>query len=115
LTVLVDHAAQARLACVLARDHDGHVVVEDLDREVLPHLAEDLLLLLLDDLAGTVMRVDDVVADLERDALRLAGDVQVLDLLGLDLGDGVLLHRLSPGCRASMDLCVMSAGSGQRG
>ena len=57
---------------VLARDHDGHVVVEDLDREVLALLAEDLLLLLLEDLAGAVVRIDDVVADLELDVLDLA-------------------------------------------
>jgi hypothetical protein len=65
--------------------------VEDLDREVLAHLAQDLLLLLLDDLSGPMMGIDDVVTDLELDALRFAGDVQVLDLLGRCLGDGVLL------------------------
>ena len=69
--LLVDDAAQAGLAGVLARDHDGHVVVEDLDREVLALLAEDLLRFLLEDLAGPVMRVDDVVADLELDVLDL--------------------------------------------
>src|SRR4051812_35565293 len=40
--LLVDDPAQARLAGVLARDHDGHVVVQDLDGEVLAHLAEDV-------------------------------------------------------------------------
>jgi hypothetical protein len=53
--------------------------VEDLDREVLPLLAEDLLLLLLQDLAGPVMRVDDVIADLVLDLLRLPRDLKVLD------------------------------------
>jgi hypothetical protein len=53
--------------------------VEDLDREVLPLLAEDLLLLLLQDLAGPVMRVDDVIADLVLDLLRLPRDLEVLD------------------------------------
>jgi hypothetical protein len=37
-----------------------------------------------------MMRIDDVVADLEVDALGFPGDLQVLDLLGC-LGDGVLL------------------------
>jgi hypothetical protein len=53
--------------------------VEDLDREVLPLLSEDLLLLLLQDLAGPVMRVDDVIADLVLDLLRLPRDLEVLD------------------------------------
>jgi hypothetical protein len=39
--------------------------VEDLDREVLAALAEDLLHLLLEHLARAVMRVDDALADLE--------------------------------------------------
>jgi hypothetical protein len=52
--------------------------VEDLDRQVLAGLPEDLLLLLLEDLAGAVVRIDDVVADLEVDALGL-DDLQVLD------------------------------------
>ncbi|MFL5885544.1 MAG: hypothetical protein ACJ77M_10780 [Thermoleophilaceae bacterium] len=53
--------------------------MEDLDREVLPLLAEDLLLLLLQDLAGPVMRVDDVIADLVLDLLRLPRDLKILD------------------------------------
>jgi hypothetical protein len=53
--------------------------VEDLDREVLPLLTEDLLLLLLQDLAGPVMRIDDVIADLVLDLLRLPRDFEVLD------------------------------------
>jgi hypothetical protein len=53
--------------------------VEDLDREVLALLAENFLLLLLDDLAGPVMRVYDVVADLVLDLLGLPRDLEVLD------------------------------------
>jgi len=83
--------------------------VEDLNREVLPLLAEDLLLLLLQDLAGPVMRVDDVIADLVLDLLRLPRDLEVLDgLLPVCSGNGVL---------QSYALCVevMSAGSDRRG
>jgi len=65
--------------------------VEDLDGEVLPLLTEDLLDLLLEDLAGSVVRIDDVVADLEQDVLDL-GAFEVLDLLCFDyFGNGVLL------------------------
>jgi hypothetical protein len=39
--------------------------VQDLDGEVLALLTEHLLQFLLEDLARPVMRVDDVVADLE--------------------------------------------------
>jgi hypothetical protein len=53
--------------------------VEDLDREVLALLAENLLLLLLQDLAGPVMRVDDVIADLVLDLLGLPRDLEALD------------------------------------
>jgi hypothetical protein len=83
--------------------------MKDLDREVLPHLAEDLLLLLLDDLPGPMMGIDDVVTDAEVDALRLAGDVQVLDLLGRCLGgDDVLLNSgcvRVPDHRAAIHVC----------
>jgi hypothetical protein len=51
--------------------------VQDLDREVLAGLAEDLLVLLLDDPAGSVVRVDDGVTDLEVDALGLRKKVLV--------------------------------------
>jgi hypothetical protein len=53
--------------------------VQDLDREVLALLAEDLAGLLLEDLARPVMGVDDVVADVELDRGNV-GD-EVLDLL----------------------------------
>jgi hypothetical protein len=62
--------------------------VEDLDREVLAALAEDLARFLLEDLAGPVVRIDDVVADVELD---LRGFVdEVLDLLV----DGRLRNRV---------------------
>jgi hypothetical protein len=53
--------------------------VEDLDRQVLAPLAEDLASLLLEDLARAVVGIDDVVADVEFDDGNL-GD-EVLDLL----------------------------------
>jgi hypothetical protein len=54
--------------------------VEDLDRQILTALAEDLLLLLLDHLAGPVMGIDHMVADLEVDVDDLALDDEILDL-----------------------------------
>ena len=59
-----DDLAQTGAVGVLDRDHDRHVVVEDLDGEVLALLAEHFLLLDLHDLAGAVMRIDDLIADL---------------------------------------------------
>ena len=47
----------------------GHVVVEDLDREVLPRLAENLALLLPHDCPRAVVRIDDLVADVEQEGL----------------------------------------------
>jgi ABC-type cobalamin transport system permease subunit len=64
--------------------------VEDLDREVLAHLAEDRLLLLLDDLAGAVVRIDDVVAELELDVLDLDLEVVQQGLVD-DVADGSVL------------------------
>jgi hypothetical protein len=69
--------------------------VEDLDREVLALLAEDVLLFLLDDLTSAVMRIDDVVADGEVDALDLAADVELFELIGIG-ADGALLGRVGP-------------------
>jgi hypothetical protein len=61
--------------------------VEDLDRQVLTLLAEDLLLLLLQDLAGAVVRIDDLVADLVVDVRRLP--LELLDvLLPICVADG---------------------------
>jgi hypothetical protein len=80
--------------------------VEDLDRQVLALLAEDLLLLLLEDLPGTVVRVDDLVTDLVIDVRRLALDIEVLDaLVPIWLAYGAL-----PSFR-----CVTFASSGPRG
>ena len=47
----------------------GHVVVEDLNREVLACLSENLALLLPDDRPRAVMWVDDLVADVEQEDL----------------------------------------------
>src|SRR4051794_7939204 len=93
--VLVDHAAQAGLAGVRARDHDGHVVMKDLDREVLAHLAEDVLLFLLDHLAGPMMGIDHVVADLEIDVDDLALDLEILDVNGC-IGNGSSFDKGGP-------------------
>jgi hypothetical protein len=65
--------------------------VEDLDREIFLLLTEDLLALLLEDLAGPVMGIDDVVADFELDEFRLDGDLEVLDLLFDYFGNDNLL------------------------
>jgi hypothetical protein len=90
--------------------------VEDLDREVLAYLAQDLLVLLLDDLAGAVVWIDDVVTDLEVDALGLPGDVfQILDLRGSCLGDDALLRQWSVRVPDRDAVLVRSAGSGPRG
>src|SRR5437588_6183570 len=65
--LLADHSPQACPPRAVARHHHGHVVVKDLDREVLARLAEHLLLLLLQDLARPVMWIDHLVAHLVRD------------------------------------------------
>jgi hypothetical protein len=86
--------------------------VKDLDREVLALLAEDLLVLLLDDLAGAVMGIDDVVTELELDVLDFPDDLEVFEeLLFGDIGDdSVLLGCDSP----ALPVSLMSAGSGPR-
>jgi hypothetical protein len=61
----VDNAAKASRVGVLAGDHRGHPVVEDLNRQVVAVLSEKMLGLLLDHDARAVLRVEDVVADLE--------------------------------------------------
>jgi hypothetical protein len=56
--------------------------VQDLDREVLATLAQDLLELLADHLSRPVMGIHDVVADFELDVLDLhLGDLEVLQVL----------------------------------
>ena len=55
---------QADLVRVLTRDLHGHVVVQDLDRQVLALLPQHLARLLLDDCACAVVRIHHLVADL---------------------------------------------------
>jgi hypothetical protein len=57
--------------------------VEDLDGEVLACLAQDLLLLLLQDLAGAMVRIDDLVPDLVDD-MDYLGELDLQIGLGLD-------------------------------
>jgi CBS domain-containing protein len=61
--LLADHAPQTDLLGILGRDLHRHVVVQDLDRQVLALLAEDLALLLLDDRPRPVVGIDHLVAD----------------------------------------------------
>jgi hypothetical protein len=56
-----------------------------------------------------MMRVDDVVTDLEIDALRLAGDIEVFQLLRLNLGDGVLLIGVRPNAGRPTVSCLQIA------
>jgi len=81
--------------------------VEDLDGEVLALLAEDLLVLLLDDLAGAMMRVDDVVTELELDVLDFPDDLEVFEKLRVgDIGDdSVLLGVRQPGVASVSYVC----------
>jgi hypothetical protein len=52
------------------------------------------------------MRIDDVVADLELDVLKLGDDVlEVLDLLVGRVGDGVLLLQGAAGPAARAQVC----------
>jgi hypothetical protein len=53
--------------------------MEDLDRQVLARRAEYLHVLLAENLARAVMGIHDVVAELELDALDLAGGLELLD------------------------------------
>src|SRR5919106_45716 len=69
--LFVDHPAGPHSLGVLRRDIDGHVVVQDLDRQVFPLLAEDRAGLLLHHLAGSVVRVDDLIANSEQALLLL--------------------------------------------
>src|SRR5918998_6056239 len=102
--VLVDHSAQPGLGRVLARDHHGHLVVDDLDCEVLALGAEYVAYLLLEDLAGPVMGVDHVVADLVVDL-----DVDHLEAIELVfpgcVSDGVLLFVARPEAAVLCQVC----------
>ena len=54
---------RADLLGVLGRDLHRHVVVQDLDRQVLALLSENLALFLLDDRSRPVVGIDHLVAD----------------------------------------------------
>jgi hypothetical protein len=55
--------------------------MEDLDGQILAALAENLLLLLAEDLARSMVGVDDAVADLELDVLRGHYRLEIIQLL----------------------------------
>ena len=61
--VLADHLPQADLLGILGRDVDRHVVVQDLDRQVLALLTENLALFLLHDRTCSVVWIHHLVAD----------------------------------------------------
>src|SRR5262245_16643442 len=63
--LLVDHSSQARTVGVLAGDHHCHVVVKDVDGQVVPLLTHQVFRFLLQDNACPVVRINDVVAFLE--------------------------------------------------
>ena len=52
--------------------------MQNLDRQVFALLAKDVLELLADDLACPVMRVDDVVANLELNMRERLGGIKIL-------------------------------------
>jgi hypothetical protein len=103
--LLPDHAPQPCLAGVLTRNHDGHVVVKDLDGQVLALLAEDLLDLLLQDLARSVVWVDHVVPDLVGDVGNLTGYFEVRDLLLDYVADDALLVDFCTPRRVHIQVC----------
>jgi hypothetical protein len=77
--------------------------MKDLDGEVLALLAEDLLVLLLDDLAGAVVRIHDVVPEREVDVLG-GQDLKILEqVLFGGVGDGSVLLGFSP--NAKLQVC----------
>jgi len=88
--------------------------VEDLDGEVLPTLAEEVLLLLLQDLAGPVVGIDDVVPDLELDVLELRDQVKVLKLVFDCFGQGVLLVFGGGQGKSGAERAVRSGGNDPR-
>jgi hypothetical protein len=55
--------------------------VEDLDREVLAALAENLFHLLAEDPSGPVVRIDDAVADLELDMRGRHDGLEIIQVL----------------------------------
>jgi hypothetical protein len=75
------------------------VAVHEVDLLESAKALADVLLFLLDDLTGPVMRVHDVVAHGEVDALDLTADVEVFQLFGI--GDDVLLGSGASACRTT--------------
>jgi hypothetical protein len=85
--------------------------VKDLDRQVLALLTQYFLLLLLEDLAGAVMRVDDAIADLVVEEGRLTAELEVRNgLVNSCFGNGG-----PPSSTSAVAPCVMFASSGPRG
>src|SRR4029079_5585970 len=68
--LFVDDLAKTNALGVFRRDVDGHVVVQDLDGQVLALLAENGSFLLLHHGASAVMGIEDLIADFVQ-ALRL--------------------------------------------
>src|SRR5205823_1163421 len=64
LLVPDDDTSKTDLVAVLGRDLNGHIVVENLDRQILALFAENLALFLLDDRPRTMVGIDHLVADL---------------------------------------------------
>ena len=62
---LVDDGPETGFLRVLARNHDGHRRLQDLDRQVLAALATDVVEFLRKHRSRTVVRVDDLVPNLE--------------------------------------------------
>jgi hypothetical protein len=83
----------------------------DLDRQVLALLAEHFLDFLGYDLTGTVVRVDDRIANFEVDLFDYEFDLEVVFLNGA-VGNGVLLF--GPAAAGAASQIVRSAGSGPR-
>src|SRR4249919_1473432 len=61
--LLLDHLAQSDTVGAVKRDRDGHVVVQDLDGQVLAFLVTHLPAVSAHDRPGTVVRVDDLLAN----------------------------------------------------
>jgi hypothetical protein len=72
--------------------------VEDLDGQILASLSEHFHLFLAHDLAGAVVGIDDMVAELELDVFDFDCDLDLLVelLFGDCLGNGVLLGLGQP-------------------
>jgi hypothetical protein len=71
--LLVDDLAQADPVGVLGRHVDGHVVVQDLDRQILALLPEDRPAFLLDHRASAMVGIDDLIAEFVQPLLLCTG------------------------------------------